>query len=171
MAQIRQKKQELVQKNVSQMKQLFEKLEKTDPLDPARGHLMETIKSLQVIIDKMKLELESESAQIVQKMQTTTPPQRKTKEQQQKELLDVELELISKEQHGDNDTYAIQKRYLELQKSLNRPHFAPAGPRPQIVRPTVARFGSTSVDRRPTTLEISGFSMDESDAVLGHFKV
>lgn len=166
-----QKKQELMQKNVSQMKQLLEKLEKTDPLDPARGQLMETIKSLQMIIDKMKLELESESAQIVQKMQTTTPPQRKTKEQQQKELLDVELELISKEQQGDNDTYAIQKRYLELQKSLNRPHFAAAGPRPQIVRPTIARFGSTSVDRRPTTLEISGFSIDESDAVLGHFKV
>ncbi|KAL7018167.1 hypothetical protein ACKWTF_010657 [Chironomus riparius] len=165
-----QKKQELVQKNVSQMKQLFDKLEKTDPMDPARGHLMDTIKSLQMIIDKMKLELESESAQIVQKMQTTTPPQRKTKEQQQKELLDCELELISKEQHGDNDTYAIQKRYLELQKSLNRPHFAAAGPRPQIVRPTIARFGSTSVDRRPTTLEISGFNMDESDAVLGHFK-
>jgi RNA-binding protein 26 len=171
---IRQKKQELVQKNVAQMKELLVKLEKTDQLDPARAHLMETIKALQVIIDKLKHELEADSAHIVAKMQTTNPPQRRTKEQTQKELLDVELELISKEQHGDNDTYAIRKRYLELQKSLKRPGFIPsggAGPRPQIVRPAVARFGSTSVDRRPTTLQISGFPIEESDAVLGHLKV
>jgi RNA-binding protein 26 len=169
-----QKKQELLQKNLQQMKQLFDKLEKTDPLDPARTHLMETIKALQSIIDKMKQELETDSQQIVAKMHTQTPPQRKTKEQAQKELLDVELELISKEQHGDSDTYAIQKRYLELQKTL-RAAGAPSGGPPQHFqpqpRPTVARFGSTSVDRRPTTIKITGFTLDESDSVLGHFKV
>lgn len=169
-----QKKQELLQKYLTQMKQLLEKLEKADPLDPQRGQLMDTIKSLQGIIDKLKHELETDSQQIVAKMQTTTPPQRKTKEQAQKELLDVELELISKEQHGDNDTYAIQKRYMELQKTLRTApgavggtqHFPQQGP-----RPTVARFGSTSVDRRPTTVKITGFTSDESDSVLGHFKV
>lgn len=168
-----QKKQELLQKNLQQMKQLLEKLEKTDQLDPARGHLMETIKGLQSIIDKLKQELETDSQQIVAKMHTSVPPQRKTKEQAQKELLDVELELISKEQHGDSDTYAIQKRYLELQKTLRAAgaqgapsqHFQPQP------RPTVARFGSTSVDRRPTTIKITGFTLDESDSVLGHFKV
>lgn len=173
-----QKKQELLQKNLTQLKQLVEKFERTDQLDPARGHLMDTIKSLQSIIDKLKIDLESDSQQIAAKMQTTAPPQRKTKEQAQKELLDVELELISKEQHGDNDTYAIQKRYLELQKTLRAAGVAPSGAvggaqhfQQQAPRPTVARFGSTSVDRRPTTLKITGFTLDESDSVLGHFKV
>lgn len=165
-----QKKQELVQKNMVQMKQLLDKLDRTDALDPARAQLVTTIKALQSIIDKLKTELEADSIHIVAKTHPNMPPQRKTKEQQQKELLDVELELISKEQHGDDDTYAIKKRYIELQKSLNRPHFAGA-PRPAVVRQQVARYGSTSVDRRPTSIQITGFSFDESDAVLGHFKV
>lgn len=62
---------------------------------------------------------------------------------------------------------------MELQKSLNRPHFPGAGgPRPPVVRPTIARYGSaTSVDRRPTSIQITGFAAEDSDAVLGHFKV
>jgi RNA-binding protein 26 len=134
------KKQELLQKNIVQMKQLVEKVERTDQLDPARPSLMSTIKGLQNIIDNLKVQLDADSVQIVAKTQPAGP-QRKTKEQQQKELLDVELELISKEQHGDDDTYAIKKRYIELQKSLNRgPHFPGAGARPPAARPPVARF-------------------------------
>jgi RNA-binding protein 26 len=166
-----QKKQELMQKNIVQMRQLVDKLERTDVLDPQRAQLVTTINSLQLIIDNLKHELESDSVNISAKTQPTGP-QRKTKEQQQKELLDVELELISKEQQGDDDTYAIKKRYIELQKSLNRPHFPGAGlPRPAATRPQIARFGSTSVDRRPTAIQITGFAVEDSDAVLGHFKV
>lgn len=169
---IYQKKQELLQKYIVQLKPAVDKLERTDPLDPARPQLLTFIKDLQITIDKLRQELKSDSVQIVAKTQPTTP-QRKTKEQQQKELLDVELELISKEQHGDDDTYAIKKRYIELQKSLNRPHFpGVGGQRPAATRPTVARYGSTlSVDRRPTSIQITGFAAEDSDAVLGHFKV
>ena len=166
-----QKKQELLQKNIAQMKQLVDKLERTDPLDPARSQLMSTTKGLQGIIDNLKQELQTDSANIATRIQPIAPL-RKTKEQAQKELLDVELELISKEQQGDDDTYAIKKRYMELQKVLNRPHYpGVGGARPVITRPPVARYGSTSVDRRPTAIQITGFAGEDSDAVLGHFKV
>lgn len=170
---IYQKNLEMLQKYIVQMKQLCEKLERTDPLDPNRPELVATINIIQASIDKQKAELATQSSQISAAKVQATNPQRKTKEQQQKELLDVELELISKEQHGDDDTYAIKKRYIELQKSLNRPHFTGAGgPRPPVIRPTIARYGSaTSVDRRPTSIQITGFAAEDSDAVLGHFKV
>jgi RNA-binding protein 26 len=161
------KKQELLTKNFDSMKKLVAKLEKTDQLDPTRPQLMSTIKMLQTQIDNLKKELESDSEKIAKTHPTI--PVRKTKEQTQKELLDCELELISKEQQGDNDTYEVKKKYLELQKSLKRPGFVPGGvPRPPA-RPQ--RFGSTSVDRRPTSIKIMGFALDESDSILGHFKV
>lgn len=37
--------------------------------------------------------------------------------------------------------------------------------------PRIAPPGSTSVDRRPTTICVTGFELDESDIILGHFKV
>lgn len=165
---IYQKKQELLTKNIDNMKTLITKLEKTDQLDPQRPQLLSTVKVLQTQIDNLKKELESDSVKIAAKSRPAMPI-RKTKEQQQKELLDVELELISKEQQGDNDTYDVKKRYLELQKSLKRPGGFPPTARPPI-RPQ-QRFGSTSVDRRTTAIKIAGFALNESDAILGHFKV
>lgn len=162
------KKQELLTRNIDNMKTLITKLEKTDQLDPTRPQLLATVKVLQAQIDNLKKELDSDSLKIQAKSRPTMPV-RKTKEQQRKELLDVELELISKEQQGDIDTYDVKKRYLELQKSLKRPGFPPATARP-VVRPQ--RYGSsTSVDRRTTAIKIAGFALNESDAILGHFKV
>lgn len=161
------KKQELLTRNIDNMKKLIVKLEKTDQLDPQRLQLLSTVKVLQTQIDNLKKELDSDSVKIGAKTHPSLQI-RKTKEQQQKELLDCELELISKEQQGDNDTYEVTKRYLDLQKSMKHTGFAVPGSRAPIRQ---QRYGSTSVDRRPTGIKIIGFALSESDAILGHFKV
>lgn len=169
---LHKRKHDLLQEYLKQMRSAFDLVERTDYLDPQRAKQVEIIKELQVIIEKLRSEIHKDQATMQENLHSQSPPQRLTKEETQKALLDVELELISKEQHGDNDTFAIQKRYMELQKSLNRPHFA--GPRTApVARVPVqpARYGSTSFDRRPTSIQITGFVAEDSDAILGHFKV
>lgn len=172
---LHKRKHELLQGYLKQMRSCVEFVERLDNTDPQRTQLLNTIKTLQVNIDTLNKEIASDQAQITAQIQPTTQPAtaqhpfRKSKELQKKELLDIELELIAQQQEG-NDTTAIQKRIEELQRSLgapSKPTFAAT--RNARVRP--APPGSTSVDRRPTTILIAGFSSDECDAVLGHFKV
>lgn len=162
------KKHDLLQEYLKKMRELVEMIEKLDNNDANRTKILATIKDLQAKIDKLNKEIAVEQAQMSAQMQPQ-PTIRKSKEQQKKELLDIELELIAQQQEG-NDTTAIQKRIEELQKSLGtvttKSHFVGRNAR---VRP--APPGSTSVDRRPTSLQIVGFSTEDSDTVLGHFKV
>lgn len=164
---LHKRKHDLLQEYLKQMRSAVELVERVDNSDAQRATLLATIKELQASIDKLNKEIASEQAKIASQMPQATI--RKTKEQQKKELLDIELELIAQQQEG-NDTTAIQKRIEELQRSLGtsapKAHFTARNAR---VRP--APPGSTSVDRRPTTLHIAGFAAEDSDALLGHFKV
>ena len=166
---LHKRKHDLLQEYLKQMRSALELAERIDHSDPQRVKMLNTVKELQTSIDKLRLEIASEQAQITATIQNQ-PPVRKSKEQQQKELLDVELELIKQQQEG-NDTTTIQKRLQELQRTYSStarplPHF----PAKKVhVRP--APPGSTSVDRRPTAIHIVGFKLEDSDALLGHFKV
>jgi RNA-binding protein 26 len=68
----------------------------------------------------------------------------------------------------------IQKRLQELQQ-LQRT-LGPKNPytgapiRRAMPKPVIAPPGSTSLDHRPTAIYITGFSVDDADALLGHFK-
>lgn len=161
------KKHDLLQEYLKKMRELVDMIEKLDNNDVNRTKILATVKDLQAKIDTLNKEIAVEQAQMSAQMQPQ-PTVRKSKEQQKKELLDIELELIAQQQEG-NDTTAIQKRIEELQKSLGtattKSHFVSRNAR---VRP--APPGSTSVDRRPTSLQIVGFAVEDSDTVLGHFK-
>lgn len=187
---LRKRKQELLQSYVKQMKSALEIVERCEPNDPQRTKTLETIKVLQETIDKLRKEIAAEQEQIQAQIQNQHPsPPKKTKEQQKKELLDIELELIAQQQEG-NDTTAIQKRLEELQRSLGVvpgsaaigivpshplptsgkvPHF-PSGRTNSRSRPSFPDV-STRVDRRPKTIVVTGFTSEEADFVLGHFKV
>lgn len=175
---LHKRKHELLQGYLKQMKTCLELVEKMDSSDPQRTNLLETVKSLQNNIDKLNKEIASDQAQITAQIQPVQPqvatanhPFRKSKELQKKELLDIELELIAQQQDG-NDTTDIQKRLEELQKSLGTAvPKQPTYPVTRSARVRPAPPGSTSFDRRPTTILVAGFSPDECDALLGHFKV
>lgn len=165
---LHKRKHELLQESLKQMRSALELMDRVDSSDPQRPRMMASVKDLQDTIEKLREEIAAEQAKIASQTQNV-PPGRKSKEQQQKELLDVELELIAQQQEGQ-DTTAIQKKLLEMQRTYRvapaRAHFPARAPR---VRP--APPGSTSVDRRPTTLYITGFQAEDNDAILGHFKV
>lgn len=165
------RKTDLLQEYVKQLKSAFELYEKVDHTDPARAKYFKTIKELESSMEKLKEEIANEKAQISASMsQSSVVPVKKSKEQQQKELLDIELELITQQQEG-NDTTALQKKLQELQRAYGTTSTIARPPFPRAPRVRPAPPGSTSVDRRPTTLLIVGFSAEESDAILGHLKV
>lgn len=172
---LHKRKHELLQGYLKQMRSCVEFVERLENTDPQRTQLLTTIKTLQVNIDTLNKEIASDQAQITAQIQPAAQPTaaqhpfRKSKELQKKELLDIELELIAQQQEG-NDTTAIQKRIEELQRSLGAPS-KPTFAATRVARVRPAPPGSTSVDRRPTTILIAGFTPDECDAVLGHFKV
>lgn len=74
---------------------------------PQRDLLMQTIKKSQEAIEAIRKDMVVQTATPVK----VTP--RKTKEETQKEMLDVELDLITKQQEGA-DTSEIKKKLNEL---------------------------------------------------------
>lgn len=171
---LHKRKHELLQGYFKQMRTCVELVEKMESSDPQRTNLLTTIKSLQNNIDKLNKEIASDQAQITAQIQPVQPaanhPFRKSKELQKKELLDIELELIAQQQDG-NDTTDIQKRLEELQRTLGAASKQNVYPATRNARVRPAPPGSTSFDRRPTTILVAGFSSEECDAILGHFKV
>ncbi|EDW57525.1 zinc finger protein swm [Drosophila virilis] len=181
---LRKRKQELLQSYVKQMKTALELVERMDQQDVQRAPTLETIKVLQATIDKLRKDVHADQDQLQaqiqqqqqQQQQQQTLPVKKTKEQQKKELLDMELELIAQQQEG-NDTTAIQKRLEELQRTLSATAGGGAlsgggaklpggGARKRATYPE----GSTRVDRRTKAIVVTGFAAEEADFVLGHFK-
>lgn len=74
---------------------------------PQRDLIKETIKKTQESIEEIRKDI---AQSIASKM---AAPQKKTKEDAQKEILDIELDLIAKQQEGA-DVTEIQKKYYEL---------------------------------------------------------
>jgi RNA-binding protein 26 len=103
---LRKRKQELLEKQLSQQKILIEKMEKLPP-GPQRDLIMETIKKTQESIEGIKKDL------LQSVLTAKTTPQKKAKEDVQREMLDAELDLITKQQEGA-DTSEIQKKLFEL---------------------------------------------------------
>lgn len=185
---LRKRKQELLQSYLKQLKTAVEHLERMEPNDPQRVPTLETIKVLQANIDTLRKEIQADQDQLqaqIQQQQQQQQPQlpviKKTKEQQKKELLDMELELIAQQQEG-NDTTALQKRLEELQRTLSGTSgsggvnlssgsggakLPGGGARKRATFPE----GSTRVDRRTKAIVVTGFAPEEADFVLGHFKV
>lgn len=164
------RKYDLLQRYLKELRTLVMMVEKFEAHDPSRAKLLSSIKELEGNIDKLKQEIASDQHQIAPQV----VPKRKTKEQHEKEILDAELELIAQEQ-----------RVHRVPGTGNGPipvAANPGGPtgKPQLFGPQGARaarsinrvapLGSTSVDRRPTTIAVTGFSLEDADALLGHFK-
>lgn len=172
---LHKRKQELVQGYLKQMHACVEMAGKMDANDSQRTIILQTIKTLQVHIDALNKEMAADQAKMTAQVQGIAPapvaphPYRKSKELQKKELLDIELELIAQQQDG-NDTTDIQKRLEELQRSMGTVPKLPF-PAPRAIRVRPAPPGSTSFDRRPTTILVAGFMAEDCDALMGHFKV
>lgn len=164
-------KYDLMQGYLKELSKLIMMVEKVEATDPMRTKLLAPIKDLEAKIASLKAEISTEQTQIA----ATLMPKRKTKEQHEKEILDAELEIIAAEQRthripgvGGANPQPAAGGPIAGTLPGGKPQLS--GPRP--VRPTnrLAPLGSTSVDRRPTTISITGFAAEDADALLGHFK-
>ncbi|XP_044739465.1 RNA-binding protein 26 [Chrysoperla carnea] len=178
------RKQELLDKQLTQQKVLLDKLEKVGPQGPQRETIKEAIQKLQQSIEDTRKSL---VAAVKQRSVTQVSvaakisQQRKSKDEAQKELLDAELDLITKQQEGA-DTSDLQKKVFELKKhaqQLGIPLNSRRGSMPPLrisrgfkfIRGSRSShsFANASVDHRPTKLLVSGYEIEEKTDVLAHF--
>ena len=175
-ADLRKRKQELLDKQLTEIRALIERAEKNPDQKDA---IMATIKTMQQSINNLRNDLASNG------QSTTTKPQIKSREQAQKEILDAELDLINAQQEGQ-DAAELQKRLNELRAQaaalgLNTGSGAGRGTRSGrgAARGNHAvafrgrgrgSFTHVSVDHRPTSLLVSGYETEEKAEVLAHFK-
>ncbi|XP_026278261.1 zinc finger protein swm isoform X2 [Frankliniella occidentalis] len=203
-ADLRKRKQELLEKQLDQQKQLIQRLEKQDITKEQRQEVLNTIKSLQESVEKIRKDLATvmgstantikvTAAKLVKSPPSTkTPPTnlvKKTKEEAQREILDAELDLISKQQEGA-DTAELQRKVAILkmeaanQAIVQAPTKAVRGALRTvrgrgITRAVAARnpalyrsgggFTGHSVDHRPSKILVSGYEEDDKVDVLAHF--
>ncbi|XP_053970250.1 RNA-binding protein 26 [Hylaeus anthracinus] len=174
-ADLRKRKQELLDKHLIEIRALIDKAEKNPEQKDA---LMTTIKTMQQSIDNLRKDLAVNGQIGVNKTQA------KSREQTQKEILDAELDLMTAQQEGQ-DAGELQKRLNELRAQaaalgLNAGPPVGRGTRSsRIIRGTHAlsyrgrgrgSFTHVSVDHRPTSLLVSGYETEEKAEVLAHFQ-
>ncbi|XP_043481913.1 RNA-binding protein 26 [Leptopilina heterotoma] len=174
-ADLRKRKQELLDKQLTEIRALIERAEKNPEQKDA---IMATIKTMQQSIDNLRNDLAANG------QSTSTKPQPKSREQAQKEILDAELDLMNAQQEGQ-DAAELQKRLNELRvqaaalglnsgSGVGRGSRAARGTRGNHSAAFRGRgrgsFTHVSVDHRPTSLLVSGYETEEKVEVLTHFK-
>ncbi|KAK3920131.1 Zinc finger protein swm [Frankliniella fusca] len=204
-ADLRKRKQELLEKQLDQQKQLIQRLEKQDITKEQRQEVLNTIKSLQESVEKIRKDLATVMGNTTnsgkQKLLKSPPPPsktpptnlvKKTKEEAQKEILDAELDLITKQQEGA-DTSELQRKVaiLKMEAANQAIVQAPAKAVRGVVRTVRGRgmprtlptrnyplnrsgvrrggFSGHSVDHRPSKILVSGYEEDDKVDVLAHF--
>ncbi|XP_066904661.1 RNA-binding protein 26 isoform X2 [Halyomorpha halys] len=196
-ADLRKRKQELLEKQLNQQKILIQRVEAGNIPLQQKNSLMATIKVLQESIESIRKDLENSVkanlTKVTKKGSLTKDLYRKTKEEIQRDLLDAELDLLNS-QHEGKDTTELKKKVLELkQKALN--FGIPAVPPVRgafrgrgggvaarargrgrgrgsrfLVTSSSSSFEHSVVDHRPTKVLISGYEQDDKAEVLKHFE-
>ncbi|KAJ8688500.1 hypothetical protein QAD02_024295 [Eretmocerus hayati] len=177
-ADLRKRKQELLDKQLMEMKSLIERAEKNPDQKDA---IMLTIKSVQQSIDSLRKDLAvGNNGQITAVVAKPAP---KTREQAQKEILDAELDLITAQQEGQ-DASELQKKLLDLRAQVASMSTSGVGRGARATRPPrgashafsrgrgrgASNFAHSSVDHRPTNLLVSGYETEEKAEVIAHFQ-
>ncbi|KAK6645014.1 hypothetical protein RUM43_001290 [Polyplax serrata] len=175
---LRKRTQILLGKQIEQQKALIKKLEIGGLEEKQKKDIMDTVKALQDSIEKIQQELvETTKKKII--------PVKKTKEEIQKEILDTELDLMTKQQEG-GDVSGLQKKISALKLELAKVQPKLVGSRPVArgqnktiigknmslnrTRATKVNHVKSAVDHRPTKILVSGYENDEKDLVLTHFR-
>ncbi|XP_025074797.1 RNA-binding protein 26 isoform X1 [Pogonomyrmex barbatus] len=174
-ADLRKRKQELLDKHLIELRALIDKAEKNPE---QKDSIMPTIKTMQQSVDNLRKDLATNGQVGGNKSQV------KSREQAQKEILDAELDLMTAQQEGQ-DAGELQKRLNELRAQaaalgLNtNPSVGRGTKANRIARGTHSlsyrgrgrgSFTHVSVDHRPTSLLVSGYETEEKTEVLAHFQ-
>ncbi|XP_073990355.1 zinc finger protein swm isoform X3 [Rhodnius prolixus] len=187
-ADLRKRKQELLDKQLNQQKLLIQRMETSNITQQQKSTLMATIKTLQESIEKIQKDLEhSVKANLTKVSKRSTTKEhldlvKKTREEVQRELLDAELDLINR-QHEGKDADDLKKKVADLKLkayslgiSSVRGSYRGRGTLRVRGRGRGAKFLSSMsydhnvVDHRPTKVLVSGYEQDDKADVLTHFE-
>ncbi|XP_012549767.2 RNA-binding protein 26 isoform X1 [Bombyx mori] len=191
--------QSLLETQLQQQVLLIKKLESGNMTPAQRTALLDAINSAQEGIEKLRKELVAYNGVIKQlqeesvarsmsrlqlAQQANSHKKPKTREEAQKEILDAELDMFTKQQEGQ-DVTDLAKKVAELRKQMSIQF--PTHPTARRVHARGGRFNTPTrftrgamsgsrafsvnqtVDHRPRALLISGFEADELDTLLQHF--
>ncbi|XP_045508607.1 RNA-binding protein 26 [Colias croceus] len=198
--------QALLQTQLSQQKLLIGRLESGNVTEQQKSALMEAINAAQEGIEKLRKELvaynglikhmqEESVSRSMSRLQVSQANAKKPKTaaEAQKEILDAELDIITKQQEGQ-DVTELAKKIAEMRRQMAIQFPSHAGvrrihsrggrfnPAMRYTRATALAGaglgaanklphapGSQSVDHRPRTLLVSGFEPDDLEALQAHF--
>ncbi|XP_050678244.1 RNA-binding protein 26 isoform X2 [Leptidea sinapis] len=188
--------QALLQTQLAQQKLLIGRLESGNVTEQQKGALMEAINAAQEGIEKLRKELVAYNGMIKHlqeeavsrslsrlQLNQANSKKPKTAAEAQKEILDAELDIITKQQEGQ-DVTELAKKIVDMRRQMavqfpthlgaRRIHSRGGrfNPAMRFTRNTAAGKPPSlnqSVDHRPRTLLVSGFETDELEPLCGHF--
>merc|ERR1719186_578353 len=175
-------KHDLLDGLIQQQKALIVKLEKgRGSVKPGeKAKIMKLLKELSSSIDRTKEDIKTSLN--VSGLKT------RTKLEIQKELLDAEMELFSQQQDGETGTLEILQKVSNLRMEAARSGLVPTSHPPRGRGGFRARGfrasprggfrgrgrgfssqGNTNLDRRPSSILVSGFELEEKEEIVNHF--
>ncbi|CAH0712848.1 unnamed protein product, partial [Brenthis ino] len=196
--------QELLQTQLRQQRLLIQRLETGNVTEQQKAALMEAVNAAQEGIETLRKELVAYNGMIRQMQDETVSrsmsrlhldqvnaKKPKTPQEAQKEILDAELDIITKQQEGQ-DVTELAKKIAEMRRQMALQFPTHAGirrshssyrivkrrlrggrfnPAMRYTRGATAKGFSVnqSVDHRPRALLVSGFEPDELEALQAHF--
>ncbi|CAH2101658.1 unnamed protein product [Euphydryas editha] len=192
---VHRRAQELLHTQLQQQRLLIQRLETGNVTEQQREALLKAINAAQEGIEKLSKELVANNGMLKQiqdesvarsmsrlQLDQVNAKKPKTLQEVQKDILDAELDIITKQQEGQ-DVTELAKKITEMrrQMALQFPSFSGA----RRAHSRGGRFNTSlryqrggamkafsvnqSVDHRPRALLVSGFEPDELDAVTAHF--
>ncbi|XP_049883716.1 zinc finger protein swm isoform X3 [Pectinophora gossypiella] len=183
--------QALLETQLQQQLLLIQRLEAGNVTGPQKAALMEAINSAQEGIEKLRKELVAYNktlrqmqdecvARSLSRLQLAQAKKPKTREEAQKEILDAELDMFTKQQEGQ-DVTELAKKIAELRRqmaiqfpshlTMRRQHSRGGrfNSATRFTRNTAKVFVNQVVDHRPRALLVSGFEPDDLTSLLQHF--
>merc|ERR1719422_1645468 len=186
-------KHDLLDGLIEQQKALIVKLEKGKGSIKAeeKAKIMKLLKELSSSIDRTKEDIKTSLS--------SSGLKHRTKTEIQKELLDAEMELFTKQQDGSPEIQQIQQKVNNLRIEAARSGLLPTSrpprgrggyrgrargfsPAPRGSLSTGGTFRgrgrgrgftlsprNTNLDRRPSRILVSGYELDEKEEIINHF--
>merc|ERR1719508_346918 len=176
-------KHDLLDGLIEQQKALIVKLEKgKGSIKPEeKAKIMKLLKELSSSIDRTKEDIKTSL--------NVSGLKNRTKLEIQKELLDAEMELFTQQQDGETGSQEIMQKVSNLRMEAAKSGLVPSSHPPRgrggfrgrgfrastrggywgRGRGFALSPGSTNLDRRPSSILVSGFELEEKEEILNHF--
>ncbi|XP_045457806.1 RNA-binding protein 26 [Melitaea cinxia] len=190
---VHRRAQELLRTQLQQQRLLIQRLESGNVTEQQRDALLKAINAAQEGIEKLSKELIANNGMLKQiqdesvarsmsrlQLDQVNAKKPKTLQEVQKDILDAELDIITKQQEGQ-DVTELAKKIADMRRQMALQY--PTFPTPRRAHSRGGRFSASlryqrgakaysvnqSVDHRPRTLLVSGFEPEELDSVTAHF--